>query len=177
MIMAVHIIIDGYNLIRQSPSLEKIDRQDLQSGREVLVDRLAVYKKIKGYPVTVVFDGADALPGMDVSDREKGIRIRFSRHGETADAVIKHMAAREKEKALVVSSDHGVADFCRSCGASVVDSREFEERMELAAQMAATGNIMGNEVDEGWAPTTRKKGPSRRAPKRERKHRQRVMKI
>ena len=175
--MTVHIIIDGYNLIRQSPSLEKIDRQDLQRGREVLVDRLAAYKKVKGYPVTVVFDGADALPGMEASDRETGIRIRFSRHGETADAVIKRMAAREKEKALVVSSDHDVADFCISRGASVVGSREFEERMDLAALMAAAGNIMGNEADEGWSPTTRKKGPSRRAPKRERKHRQRIMKI
>jgi uncharacterized protein len=175
--MTVHIIIDGYNLIRQSQSLGKIDRQDLQRGREVLVDRLAAYKKVKGYPVTVVFDGADALPGMDASDREKGIRIRFSRHGETADAVIKRMAAREKEKALVVSSDHGVVDFCASRGASVVGSREFEERMDMAAQMAAGGNIMGNEADEGWSPTTRKKGPSRRAPKRERKHRQRIMKI
>lgn len=175
--MTVHIIIDGYNLIRQSPSLEKIDRQDLQRGREVLIERLAAYKKVKGYPVTVVFDGAEALPGMDASDREKGIRIRFSRHGETADAVIKRMAARDKEKALVVSSDHAVADFCLSRGASVVGSREFEERMDMAAQMAAAGHIMGNEADEGWSPTTRKKGPSRRAPKRERKHRQRIMKI
>lgn len=175
--MTVHIIIDGYNLIRQSPSLEKIDRHDLQRGREVLIDRLASYKKIKGYPVTVVFDGADALPGMDAPGREKGIRVRFSRHGETADEVIKRMASREKEKALVVSSDHDVADFCASRGASVVGSREFEERINLAAQMAAEGNIMGNEAADGWMPTTRKKGPSRRMPKRERKHRQRIMKI
>lgn len=175
--MTVHIIIDGYNLIRQSPSLEKIDRHDLQLGRETLIERLAAYKKVKGHQVTVVFDGAGALPGMNAPGREKGIRVRFSRHGETADAVIKRMAAREKEKALVVSSDHDVADFCLSRGASVVGSREFEERMELASQMAAAGNIMGNEADDGWMPTTRKKGPSRRAPKRERRHRQRIMKI
>ncbi len=175
--MAVHLIIDGYNLIRHSPILEKIDRHDIERGREALIDRLTAYKKVRAYPVTVVFDGAGALPGMGAPGREKGVRVRFSRHGETADAVIKRMAAREKEKALVVTSDQSVADFCASCGASVIGSREFEERMELAAQMAATGNLGEDSTDEGWTPTTRKKGPSRRASKQERKHRRRLRKI
>jgi uncharacterized protein len=175
--MAVHLIIDGYNLIRQSPTLEKIDRHDIERGREALIDRLAAYKKIRGYPVTVVFDGADALPGMDGSDREKGVCVRFSRHGETADAVIKRMADREKEKALVITSDQGVADYCAFRGASVVGSREFEERMELAAQMAAAGNFAEDSSAEGWTPTTRKKGPPRRASRQERKHQRRLRKI
>ncbi|MEN8246931.1 MAG: NYN domain-containing protein [Thermodesulfobacteriota bacterium] len=58
--MAVHIIIDGYNLIRQSPELSYLDRQDLQQGREALLGMLAAYKKIKHHQITVVFDGIDA---------------------------------------------------------------------------------------------------------------------
>jgi len=39
--MALHLIIDGYNLIRQSPYLADIDARDLEAGREAL-DRKSV---------------------------------------------------------------------------------------------------------------------------------------
>lgn len=45
--MALHIIIDGYNLIRQSRQLAAFERMDLQTGREALLDQLAVSKKVK----------------------------------------------------------------------------------------------------------------------------------
>jgi len=39
--MSIHIIIDGYNLIRQSTTLSILDQQDIMLGREALVDMLA----------------------------------------------------------------------------------------------------------------------------------------
>ena len=90
--MAIHIIIDGYNLIRQSDTLNRLDRQDIQTGREVLIDLLAAYKRLKAHRITVVFDGADAPVFSNRRDRLKGIAVRFSGQGETADAVIKKMA-------------------------------------------------------------------------------------
>lgn len=174
--MGVHIIIDGYNLIRQSPVLKAIDRQDLQSGREALIDRLAAYKRLKGHKITVVFDGAGEAGVFDDRDREKGIRIRFSRQGETADAVIKRMAAREKQGALVVSSDREVAGFAAGQGAAVISAPEFEQTMEMAVLMAndAVGEA---EAGEGWDFTTRKKGPSRRLTKKQRLRQKRLKTI
>ncbi|MBU4288844.1 MAG: NYN domain-containing protein, partial [Proteobacteria bacterium] len=58
--MSLHIIIDGYNLIRQSTTLSDLDRQDIQLGREALLNMLAAYKKIKRHRITVVFDGTNA---------------------------------------------------------------------------------------------------------------------
>jgi predicted RNA-binding protein with PIN domain len=55
--MSIHIIIDGYNLIRQSTTLSTLDQQDIMLGREALVDMLAAYRKIKPHRITVVFDG------------------------------------------------------------------------------------------------------------------------
>ena len=55
--MSLHIIIDGYNLIRQSGQLSMLDMQDLQLGREALVDMLAAYKRFKAHRITVVCDG------------------------------------------------------------------------------------------------------------------------
>ena len=107
--MPLHIIVDGYNLIRNSAALKMLDRQDIQLGREALVEMLAAYKKVKHHKITVVFDGADAPIFSQSHDRVKGITVRFSRAGETADDLIKRMAAHDREKALIVSSDREIA--------------------------------------------------------------------
>jgi hypothetical protein len=75
--MAVHIIIDGYNLIRQSAELSPLDRIDLQQGREALLELLAAYKKIKRHHITVVFDGTDAYSLYRQRDQVKGIKVLF----------------------------------------------------------------------------------------------------
>jgi uncharacterized protein len=174
--MSVHIIIDGYNLIRQSKLLKEIERMDLQHGREALVDALADYKKLKGYQITVVFDGAQAETGLPRRDRLKGIELLFSRSGEPADAVIKRMAAREREKALVVSSDNDIVRFVESRGAATISAPQFEERLRMARLAAASGEPASN--DEGRnSHTTRKKGPARRLPKRRRRMTRRISKL
>lgn len=175
--MTVHIIVDGYNVIRQSPVMSPLDRQDLQSGREALIDKLAAYKRLKGHKITVVFDGNETAALLENRDREKGILIRFSRHGETADAVIKRMAGREKQKALVVSSDREVAAFSAFKGAAVIGAVEFEEKMELAALMDLKGGFPESGGNEQWSGTTRKKGPSKRLPKKMRMNRKKLKKL
>ena len=174
--MAVHIIIDGYNLIRQSPDLSRLDRRDLQEGREALLDLLVAYKKIKRHKITVVFDGTDDYSLYRQRDQSKGIQVLFSRRGETADAVIKHMAAQEREGALVVSSDRDVVSFAASCKAAFMRSPEFMEKLSMAAWSAEKGIHPDDEMS-GWNPTTRKKGPSRRLSKKERRDRQRAKKL
>ena len=174
--MAIHIIIDGYNLIRQSPELAAMDRQDLQLGRDGLVSLLAAYKKVKAHKITVVFDGADASALYGSRDRAKGIAIRYSHGGESADDVIRRMARREGDKALVVSSDREVMAAAEAAGATVLDSAAFEERLFMARYFAVKGE--GEEAASAeWVPTTRKKGPSRRLPKRKRKARKRIEKL
>ena len=174
--MSLHIVIDGYNLIRQSRQFSTLDQQDLQSGREALVDALAAYKKIKGYAITVVFDGTEAPPGMVRRDFLKGIQLRYSKPGELADGVIKRLAAREKQKLLVVSSDGDIVRYVQSVGAAVIGSADFEERLMMARYMEQKGAGVAEE-SAGWQPTTRKKGPSRRLPKRTRKMNKRISKI
>lgn len=174
--MALHIIIDGYNMIRQSAELRRFDQMDLARGREELIRVLAEYRKVRPHRITVVFDGAGApLPGGD-RDRISGIRIRYSRGGEPADAVIQRMADREKERALVVSSDRAVTDFAALRGAAVIDSAAFEERLLMSVYAGQKGGG-GEEGSDGWTPTTRKKGPSKRAPKRQRQNRRKLGKL
>lgn len=173
--MSIHILIDGYNLIRCSSSLSTLDQQDIQLGREALLHTLAAYKKIKHHMITVVFDGAHAPPLSQSKDRVKGIKIKFSRSGETADTVIKKITAREKEKALVVSSDRDVVDFAASQGAATISSPEFEEKITMAVYMDTKGIV--DQTQDGWVPTTKKKGPSRRLSKRKRRNRVKIKKL
>ena len=148
----------------------------MQAGREALADALAAYKKIKHYAITVVFDGASAPLGMVRRDFEKGIELRYSKPGELADAVIKRMAAREKQKLLVVTSDSDIVHYAQSMGSAVISASEFEERLMMAQYMDQKG-IGASEGSSGWQATTKKKGPSRRLPKSRRKMAKRIAKL
>lgn len=173
--MSVHIIIDGYNLIRQSNSLSDLDRQDIQLGREALLDMLAAYRRIKRHVITVVFDGTNAPPFFQHKNQVKGIKVKFSRSGESADSVIKRMASREREKALVVSSDLDIVNFAAAKGTATIGSSDFEEKITMAVYMDTKG--VEREDEGGWGPTTKKKGPSKRLSKRKRRNRIKIRKL
>jgi hypothetical protein len=166
--MSIHIIVDGYNLIRQSGFLGTLERSSIQAGRDALVEMLAAYRKVKHHPVTVVFDGSRAPCDFPPRDRIQGVSIVFSRCGELADAVIKRMAAKEKEKAIVVSSDQDIIRHCAAFGCATLNSPMFEQKLMMVAR--PDSGDPDNDSDGGWVPTTRKKGPSRRLSKRMRQN-------
>ena len=173
--MPIHIIIDGYNLIRQSAALSALDQQDIMLGREALVNRLATYRKIKSHRITVVFDARHSPLFSEQTDRHKGIAIRFSRRGESADDVIKRMAQEEREKALVVSSDREIVNFAALCGAATISAPQFEHKIEMAIQVDRHADASEN--DSGRVPRTKKKGPSRRLSKKQRRNRIKIKKL
>lgn len=174
--MALHIIVDGYNLIRNSAALNVLDRQDIQLGREALVDMLAAYKKVKHHKITVVFDGADAPVYSQSHDRVKGITVKFSRAGETADDVIKRMATHDREKALIVSSDREIVTAAAACRAATIGTAEFGQKLFMAGADGSGGSQEDDLV--GVRPfSTQKKGPRRRAPKNRRRNRKRIGKL
>jgi predicted RNA-binding protein with PIN domain len=174
--MSLHIIIDGYNLIRQSARFSSPLITNLQQEREALIEALAAYKKIRHHKISVVFDGTRAPGFLEDRDRIRGIHVRFSHHGETADAVIKKMAAQEKVNAVVVSSDNEIVLFAQSQGAATMTSEVFEARLDLARHEDLEQPIAAQDAS-GWNFTTRKKGPSKRLPRRKRRNRMRTRKL
>lgn len=174
--MSIHIIVDGYNFIRQSPQLSLLDQEDLAAGREGLIDMLVAYKKIKAHKITVVFDAYGNLsPGG--RERIKGIDVVYSRAGEIADVVINRMARHEREKALVVSSDREVASYASAQAATAVDCQSFSQRLEMAVYMNTKGLDQLEDEDYGWKVTTKKKGPARKLSKKARRDRKRINKL
>ena len=173
--MSLHIIIDGYNLIRQSSQWSLLDRKDIELGREALLEALAEYKRKKSHRITVVFDAAEAPSFIRGNDESRGVSVKFSRPGESADSVIKRMAAQLGQKALVVSSDRDIADYASRQGAGIIESPDFEMKVSLAAY----GETDGGEEDDatGWSHTTKKKGPGRRLPKHQRRNLSKIRKL
>jgi predicted RNA-binding protein with PIN domain len=162
------IIVDGYNVIRQWPRLAGLDRADLQSGREALLAELQAYRRARGHRITVVFDGRDQGGFSEGAETAGGIAIRYSKRGESADAVIVRLAAEGGEGAVVVSSDQGVQAGARRHGAITLRATEFIARVG-ASHLAS---MKGDEEED--RPVKPGKGAARRLPKAERRRLQRL---
>ncbi len=171
----MHIIIDGYNLIRHSDVLRLQERRSLEAGRKALVHLLAGYKRSKGHRMTIVFDGWLGGPPQEERDREAGIDILYSRRGEKADEVIKRLVRQPIDETVVVTSDRPLMDAAIRAGVTAIPSREFETRIRQARSAPAQAPaIADKDDDDGNSPSrgTKKKGPSRKSSKRDR-HKQR----
>ncbi len=167
----MHIIIDGYNLIRQSPALQLLDAQELQAGREALLALLAAYRRRSSHQITVVFDGWRGGDRQETRDRQQGIALIYSRLGERADEVIKRLLLQEGGRAVAVSSDREIQACAQRVGAAWMDSPQFERTCLLAREAPA-----GAEFEEQQVRAS-KKGPARRLPKRLRQRQQRLKKL
>ena len=121
----------------------------------------------------MVFDGWESGELTESRDRYQGILIIYSRRGEPADEVIKRLASKERQRALVVTSDREILDYAEHQGATAISVPEFESRLQLAV----AGQEDLSEEEEPIFKHTRKKGPAYRAPKKKRRHNQRVRKI
>jgi len=175
--MSTWIVIDGYNLIRQSPFFSPIDKKDMEEGRRALIKSLWRYKKLKACRITVVFDGGQIENTIPQKEGTLGIEVIFSRPGEKADDVIKRLASKERDALIVVTSDREVADFSERAGSAVVSSHDFEERLEMALYQDMKGIVEDDEMDDTSRISTRKKGPSTRLPKAKRRARMKLARL
>jgi predicted RNA-binding protein with PIN domain len=164
----MHIIIDGYNLIRQSDALRQAERTSLEEGRKALIRRLASYRRSRGHRISVVFDGWQNGPYSEERDREQGVDILYSCRGERADELIKRMISATGEEIVVITSDRGIADFAERRGYTAIPSPTFERRMEEAG-VSGDSREGDSDVDDGEDRDGRKKkGSAHRLPKRKR---------
>lgn len=170
--MTIHLIIDGYNLIRQSPELSLLDARDLEAGREALLESLAVYRRRRPrHQITVVFDGWQSGDRKETRDLYQGLEVVYSRRGERADEVIKRLLTKERQRALLVSSDRELQAQAARVGADWVEADFFER-----ACLRGTSGKSFEDEDELYSKSG-KKGPARRKSKRERQRRKRLKKL
>jgi predicted RNA-binding protein with PIN domain len=120
----VHLVVDGYNVTKTG-----FGEASLEQQRTRLVSRLGGVAAQTGAEITVVFDGADRLPVAPAAPR--GVRVLFSRRGQTADELIRRLVRAEPpgRPVVVISSDKEVADGVRRAGAYPVASMVLVQRL------------------------------------------------
>jgi len=120
-----HLVVDGYNVTKTGyPSLP------LEKQRLRLLGGLAALAAQSGAEVTCVFDGADLdMPVLLAPPR--GVRVLFSKAGETADELIRRLVRAEPagRQIVVVSADREVADGVAKAGARPVASTLLLKRL------------------------------------------------
>ncbi|MBO4209283.1 NYN domain-containing protein [Micromonospora echinofusca] len=107
-----HLVVDGYNVTKRG-----FGEMSLEQQRKRLISGLGGIAAQTGDEVTVVFDGAERMHGLPPAPR--GVRVLFSRKGETADELIRRLVRAEPagRPVVVISSDREVADGVRRHGA------------------------------------------------------------
>jgi predicted RNA-binding protein with PIN domain len=101
------LLVDGYNVIRQTPPYRELAEGDLETARAALVSDVAAYAD-RSFKATVVFDGHLNPLSNGIPHQVAGITVVFSRFGADADSVIESLArsARERgDETVVVTSD------------------------------------------------------------------------
>jgi predicted RNA-binding protein with PIN domain len=103
----------------------------LEKQRTRLLTGLSHIAARCGAEVTCCFDGA-ALEGRVPAAAARGVRVLFSKPGETADELIRALVRAEPQgrPVCVVSSDREVADGVRRWGARPVSAAALVRRLD-----------------------------------------------
>ena len=140
--MALHYILDGYNIIK---CVDFLADASLEEGRRALL-RIIHQQRPQGSvknSVTIVFHGKDDVWGHPQSDGSA--RVIFT-SGESADDYIKHAveSSADQVNMVVVSNDKEIVCYVRKLGAQVMGVEKF-----LTFSGASGGNSGGKTHSRG----------------------------
>ena len=156
------LIVDGYNVIRQTPPYSVLAEEDFDSARAALVSDVAAYAQSE-WRATVVFD-AHANPRSDgTAHRLAGVTVVFSRYGVDADSVVESLAraARERgEETLVVTSDAQMQWTVLGGSVGRMSSAEFADALRDSSgwwrEHSPAGSVRGR-LEDRIDETTRRR--------------------
>jgi predicted RNA-binding protein with PIN domain len=135
------ILVDGYNLLHASGIFGGVrGAGGFEASRRALLDEIARLLGPAAAGVVVIFDAADAPPGLPDRSVHAGISVRFARGYDSADALIEELIEDHNAPTAltVVSSDNRVIAAARRRRARPVPSGEWLAGL-LAAARAAGG--------------------------------------
>ena len=140
----MHIIIDGYNVLKQALSSKMVS----EAQRRAFITMLGKYAHKRNHTIVVVFDGGpDVWPSQE---KDHGILVAYSGIKQSADDLIKK-ALIQKPQVLLVTSDNELKAAAAKQGSMMMDSIEFYNlvKHELAPrEKLAAGTIHKTSKEE-----------------------------
>jgi len=132
--MALHFVLDGYNIIKQTGFLDELA---FASGREKLIKLIESFQPQGSTrnQVTVVFDGR---PGMS-SPQSAAVKLVFT-YDETADEWIKRFVDNSPgpKNIVVVTNDREIQRHVRNVGAAVWPVKDFVWKLKPGPEPAGS---------------------------------------
>src|SRR5688572_15063768 len=126
------LLIDGYNLLHATGLFGRGGAGSFQASRAALLGFLAAaIDATELTHTTVVFDAAEAPPGLARQHTVAGMTVHFAQDYESADDLLEELIARHHapRKLVVVSSDHRVQRAAKKRRATAVDSHVWYGEM------------------------------------------------
>jgi predicted RNA-binding protein with PIN domain len=167
------LLIDGYNLLHSGQKHVHFNAIQLQWERDRLIERLSLYRQARPSEILVVFDGWHGGWSTEKRERRKGVDLIFSKVGEKADEVIKRLIRAKGSGVIVITSDREISRYAERFSVPVVSSEQFQEKLKLVELRGA----IKEEEEEKEEKGLKKKGPSRRLSKKERRLRLALRKL
>lgn len=124
----MHIIIDGYNILKQVIHQNEIG----QTQRRSFINMLGKYADKKNHSITVVFDGGPTT--WPSHEKDHGVTVTYVGTKQSADDYIKGMIANKRHGILVVSSDNEIKRAAAAQGLVSVAGIEFYKMVVSALQ-------------------------------------------
>ena len=134
--MSRQVILDGYNVLQQMPSLYDLKLEDGRRGLVRFVEASRPQGSFRN-SITIVFDGKEDIWGGESSAE---VRVLFSK-GESADDLIKRMvsAGGLPGETILVTDDRDLAIFCKAYGTVIWSVAQFLNQASKTGQILKTG--------------------------------------
>ena len=167
------ILVDGYNVIKNTAEFQAIERHSLSAAREALVRKLCAKYRHTPHQVIVVFD---AQQTRETEEHVQRVRLIYTAQGVTADAVIARLAreaAGRSQTVVVASNDWEVRGNVSEAGGHVASGTELNEHLNapprlLAKRFQHQQGVLRRLQGEEEVSLHHRKGASHRPKKRER---------
>lgn len=178
------LVVDGYNVIGATPrysglidehagagalvdvaslSRDPYGHDPFESARRTLLSDVATYAQGR-YDAIVVFDAAHNLSDERPSFSPGGVRMVFSRTGESADTVIERYATRAREQGrevLLVTSDNAIRATVGGIPVTCISSKLLAHDMQVTNSEVAIARDdrthMHLTMEDRLDPATREK--------------------
>lgn len=125
----MQIIVDGYNLMWTTRTLNPVARFKFGKAKGLLTRMMDKYAEESGDDVVLVYDGYKGSSPYTRRYDEDNIEVVVTARGMNADRWIMDTVGRNGFEGAVVSSDREIVKYVKSQGIEVITSRTFENRV------------------------------------------------
>jgi predicted RNA-binding protein with PIN domain len=157
------LIIDGYNVINNWEELKKLRDESFEHARDKLVSMVANYAGFYGIEAMIVFDAHLVKGGVEKQELVNGVKVIYSKEGETADMVIERTISSLSRKGIVcvVTSDWIEQQLTLGKGGIRLSAREFWHRIKecglettrVTKELPAPRRLIDQLLEEGVRET------------------------